>query len=117
MSQTESHFGKLVKIESPFDVETVCKSLMEDRGDCLDSYHKDHKEFVEEQYEDILINHNVYNIIDTELDEEDTYRSWHNPDGSIGYAVSFYNGGCGFHEALTDAIKGLKQKEQNERIF
>lgn len=32
-----------------------------------------------------------------------------NPDGTLSYIVKFYNGGCGFNEALEAAYERIKK--------
>jgi len=106
MSQTESHFGKIIKIDG--DAENLCQEVINDRNDQIDQheYNQSAIDYVEENYEDYAVfNNTLYRVEDTELVESDIYKSWLNHDGSIGYAVSFYNGGCGFLEALEDAVK------------
>ena len=69
--------------------------------------------FINEHFNDIDdyfgINGKVYRIEDTRFDEEDDLLVMgENPDGSLEYLVRFYNGGCGFGEALEDSYNKLK---------
>lgn len=41
-------------------------------------------------------------------DDSDIFESTKNEDGTIDFQVKYYNGGCGFGEALEDALKLIK---------
>ena len=52
------------------------------------------------------INGKIYKIEDICFgDNNDLFEMKENPDGSLEYLVRFYNGGCGFREALGYASK------------
>ena len=51
----------------------------------------------------------IYNIQDKELDD-DICEAHKNEDGTIDYAVQFYNGGTCLSEMLENALKKLKRK-------
>jgi len=57
------------------------------------------------------INGKIYKIEDIRFDDDDLFEIKENPDGSLEYLVRFYNGGCGFEEALDYASKKIKEKE------
>ncbi len=41
-------------------------------------------------------------------DNSDIFESTKNKDGTINFQVRYYNGGCGFGEALEEALKSIK---------
>jgi translation initiation factor 2 beta subunit (eIF-2beta)/eIF-5 len=52
----------------------------------------------------VCINDKVYEVHDESFDyDNDLYIMEEKPDGSLEYLVRFYNGGCGFGEALEEA--------------
>jgi hypothetical protein len=54
------------------------------------------------------INGKIYKIQDKIFDDsDDIFEMQENPDGTLEYMVKFYNGGCGFEEALKIASKKL----------
>ena len=62
-----------------------------------------------------VINGEVYEVVDRiEPEGADMYHSTKLSDGSISFAVSYYNGGCSFSEAIHYALKCMESKEKNQ---
>ena len=40
--------------------------------------------------------------------DEDIFNAHDNGDGTIGYEVMYYNGGCSFNEAIEYALEDMK---------
>jgi len=51
----------------------------------------------------------VYEIIDNQFDDEDLYEMSKKNDNTYEYLVRFYNGGCGFEEALETAFSKINK--------
>lgn len=114
MSKTVYFAGTLTKIANPEK-----KSLQErvyslfteqDKQDILEKKW-DWQEVFLDRYGDeyVIIGDDIYKI-DIESDEsppKDFFRVQRKPDGSIHFEVQYYNGGCGFHEALENAMEAL----------
>jgi len=103
MSETEHFKGKLKPTGK--DITTYV------RGHKIPEYYEDEKEYFDEH----LCNHavnidgQVYEIERTEYKDNDgIFESSINKDGSIDFQVKYYNGGCGFSEALGCAIKNKR---------
>ena len=50
----------------------------------------------------------IYHVIsDKEISGGDIFNAERNLDGTISYVLSYYNGGCGFEEAIETALERL----------
>jgi len=127
MSETETHIGKVKKIE----VENVDSFLRdkirvmdEEYADKSDSeidaiaatYDAGYIEWYSSEYEFMLgskvviANDDIYEVVENrELEYEDISMATTNADGTISYVIQYYNGGCGFSEALESALKKLDE--------
>lgn len=114
MSETVHYKGKIKLLEKlPNEtLEEQCKRIsleygIEDAFECYDSWEE---AFYQELYDDYIIARgNVYKLLEcNELDSEDVFNAYENPDGTIGYDVVYYNGGCGLSEAIEEALVNMK---------
>ncbi len=102
MSETEHYKGKLKPTGK--DIATYIK------GHQIPDYYVNGKDYFNDHLSGhaVQINGQVYEIERTEYeDNDDIFESSLNEDGSIDFQVKYYNGGCGFSEALDYAIKKL----------
>lgn len=119
MSEQETHFGKVKEVDLyGADVEQWCKCYCIEHGtnkldyDSWTEQYKDNFEF-DEKFK--VIGSKVYEVIsDVEEDDAYIYRASRNSDGTINYILSFYNGGCGFEEALEDAINNMDNEQTGD---
>lgn len=100
MSEYEGHRGKL----TPTTLDPL--ELLD-----IEGYTFDDDESVEYNFNDcfyrgkyIMIDNKVYQIDDNEYDDTERMDATLQEDGTITYDVYFYNGGCGFTEALEEVI-------------
>lgn len=92
MSETVHYKGKLIP---------TGKTLAEFDSDADDIY--DHYEKAVE------INEQIYLVEKADIDvDANIFESSENDDGSIDFEVKYYNGGCGFNEAIDYALKNIK---------
>ena len=101
MSETNHYKGKLTPTGKDLFAYV-------DGMDIPHYYHGDKVEFFEEELESqaVIINGEVYEIERNEYEDgDDIFESSKNKDGSIDFQVKYYNGGCGFQEALSYALK------------
>jgi hypothetical protein len=115
MSQTETIRGKLKHITRPDgqNLNVACRNLFAEQGDGkLEDYYEDFVEKAREQLEGYVIcNDELYEIVDyNDLSADDVFEASKNEDGTIDFLVQYYNGGCGFSEALEYALKNMKEK-------
>jgi hypothetical protein len=59
-----------------------------------------------------VFNNSIYGIeYDEHEDNEDIFDASKNEDGIIDFTLKYYNGGCGFNEALEYAISDLEKEK------
>jgi len=112
MSQQETRIGKIKlidKLENE-NLEDQCKRILGIKQ--LDNYYDSYKEAINDcdgRY--IVHNNNVYEVIeDRECCGDDIFEAKENSDGTISYVLSYYNGGCGFTEAIEESLDRLKRQ-------
>ena len=111
MSDYETRIGSLRKTELSVD-EVVYNWLKENEKPKYYTLPKDNLElFRDELYcKYIVLNDIVFEIIgdkNLEDDDDDVFELTKNNDGTYSYLLRYYNGGCGFDEALETAYKNM----------
>lgn len=104
MSENVYYVGKIKKIEG--SVEEICKKIHKE--DLPTEYYDSWEELIAEEYYNdfVIINDSVYKILE-KTDKDlygDIFKSRETEDGIIEFEVLYYNGGCGFEEALEKAL-------------
>lgn len=58
----------------------------------------------------VLLEDEIYEVLERDYHdlEDDIFEAHENSDGTIEYNVLYYNGGCGFSEALEYALSNMK---------
>lgn len=112
MSHTETHFGKLRKIETELSIEEWCKEYCNSNGISeISSTYNDSwiDEFFDRFYNKFIIsNDNIYEIFDhIEADDDDVDYLHENPDGTYTFVMQFYNGGTCLSECLEEGLNRL----------
>lgn len=121
MSEVVHFRGKIeeVKAHDNESMEDVAKRLLAENNIEMKDYYDSAIECLEsESYsatkgyygEYILINERLYKVVECQdIDpDEDIIRAEKNPDGTINFEVKYYNGGCGFSEAVEEAVNKIK---------
>lgn len=117
MSETVHYRGILRKLErlKGESLEEQCKRLMNNKD--LPSYYDTYQDYLaEDRYQDMTIqNGNVYRVEKEEINPyEDIFTSDIQENGDIKFEVRYYNGGCGFDEAIMKAIELTNHKLRNK---
>ena len=112
MSETVHYKGTLLKVErlEGETLEEQCKRLL--GGKPLPSFCDTYEEFLlDEYYKTMTIqNGTVYEVAKIEVDvDSDIYHANLRADGKIDFEVRYYNGSCGFDEAISEAVKSLEK--------
>lgn len=115
MSETVHYKGTLTKVER-FENETLeehCKRLLEINE--LPEYYETYEEvFNDRLYKRYIIyDNNIYSVYKKEIGSENMFNANINQNGEIEFEVMYYNGGCGFTDAINYAMENIKQKENN----
>ena len=109
MSYTESHVGKIKKVDlEGLTIEEWAKEVATAYGMEFKDYYDSYKELVlDELYcRYIVVEEDVYEIIeDHEFDEREISVLTPEGDGIFSFTMQFYNGGTCLTEMLEDAIK------------
>lgn len=113
MSETEHHKGKLTELK-PVGNETLqdfAKRLLIDNRIKVKEGEDYLERLTDELYKDyILVFNKLYLVEDKKLDADgDIMNASTNADGTIDFEVRYYNGGCGFSEAIGYAIKNMNK--------
>lgn len=110
MSETVHYKGVLKQVErlDGESLEEQCKRLLGNNE--LPSYFDSYADWLVDNYYKTMTIQNgvVYEVEKVEVDlDSDIFIANQKKDGSIEFEVRYYNGGCGFDEALEEAIKGM----------
>jgi len=107
MSETVHYRGRLVPINmGDKTVEEVARKLV--GGGRVKPHFDDYAEQLIYDHDNYtVLNGAIYEIVEKEWVDvyEDIFRSTKNGNGTIDFEIKYYNGGCGFEEALEEAIK------------
>jgi hypothetical protein len=111
MSEVVHYRGTLTKFEKLENetLEEQCRWIAENREmpDYFDSY----IEFFEDEYykEFVIVHGDIYCVSKQRIDvDEDIFSSKRVNNSVIEFEVKYYNGGCGFNEAIDEALKNIK---------
>lgn len=120
MSETVQYRGILKKVPIEHDLETTCKELLKKEG-CEWNETKD-KKWCESPYEKVMYELSEKYVI---LNKSEIFEVVKNEDlgyddlfeiKKVGdeyhYLVKFYNGGCGFGEAIEYALEKYHEKTE-----
>lgn len=118
MSETVHYRGVLKKVERHEEetLEEQCKRLLENKE--LPSYLDSYEEYlVDENYQQITIQNGIiYRVEKEEVNPDgDIFKASINDKGEIEFEVRYYNGGCGFDEAIEEAVKESNENNLHKR--
>lgn len=111
MSETEYRAGKLIPVEIEKDIEVTAKKLLDDAGIVKADYYDSFEEcLTDELYgKYIVVDGKIFVVEEKEVNPyEDIFNVEPNGDGSFNFTLKYYNGGCGFGEAIENGFKKLK---------
>ncbi len=122
MSETVHYTGKLTPVQLDNMNQSYldkAKQILDERGIIMSGYHLKWGDAVtclcDELYDEyIAIGGQLYSFTRKEHDpEEKIMNASMNEDGTIDYEVRYYNGGCGFREAIDLAMKNIINPNNN----
>ena len=114
MSSTEFHTGKLKEIDmGPYENENLAEQakFLINKGFINCDFDEECDYF--ECSNIARIGNTFYEIIDhysASDEDQDIGQANKNEDGTISFMLQFYNGGCGFDEALEDTLQTINKK-------
>lgn len=114
MSEKETHIGMLEKIpiENGMTVEEKAEEICKNRFGIteLETYYDDWIERLQDLNDEefVICSDCIYHVIShKEISDVEIFNAERNLDGTISYVVTYYNGGCGFVEAIETALERL----------
>ena len=115
MSEIEHWKGTLIPVPIIVDVENTAKLILEKLGMGKASYNDTYLEELRDSLykEYVFVNGMLYKIEGSKQDPyADIYIVQEKGDGEFDFELKFYNGGCGFDEAIELAFKKLEKDKQ-----
>lgn len=119
MSQNESHFGKLRKVELPenYNLNDWCREKCYTKGKTeISSYNKSWEEQFKDDFREeyFIVSGEVWEVFD-HFEGEDDYADimLQNEDGTITFFMEFYNGGTCLSEMIEDGFERLAKQQDN----
>ncbi len=116
MSQTETHFGKLRKVEfKPYQtLEQWCEAKCRELGKTeLSSYTDTWYEQLKDDYSETFFftNNDIWEAFEHhEVDDDDyIYHLQPNEDGTLTFIMQFYNGGTCLTECIEESLQKLNK--------
>jgi len=116
MSDYETRTGTLRKTELSVN-EVVDDWLKYNEKPSYYTLPEDNLELLKSELSEkyIAVDDIVLEIInDKNLGDDDIYELTKNKDGTYSYVLRYYNGGCGFDEALETACENIKEEVKKE---
>lgn len=117
MSEQETRRGKIRKVENiegEIKYDKKILQLLEDVKYGLEDGYTPEEALVEYQYDRLtkeywmMLNNVLYEVLeDVQLDDGYFCEMVENPDGTINYFASYYNGGACLDEVLADGMKNM----------
>jgi hypothetical protein len=109
----EHHHGILRKVSRLKNetLEEQCKQLL--NVDEFDDYYESYQEMFESEFykKYVIYNDMIYKVEAKQTDPYgDIFVANKNSDGTINFEVQYYNGGCGFSEAIDIALNNMSRK-------
>lgn len=117
MSEYESHKGKLKKVDfEDISLAKKCKSILELEEVKVPEYYNLEKEEdcieciqdnLDEEY--VIYNNDIFKVVEKSYvdPDNDIFEAEQNENGEIEFFVKYYNGGCGFSEAIETALSKI----------
>ncbi len=108
MSETVHYRGELTPLNVS-DIEIWAEKILKDNNVKPEDYYDSFEEQLVEELEDyIVLSGQAYKIKKEQIDvNDDIIEAAKLPGGNISFELRYYNGGCGFGEALEEAVSGI----------
>tara|TARA_R110000851_G_scaffold265067_1_gene417621 strand:+ start:398 stop:739 length:342 start_codon:yes stop_codon:yes gene_type:complete len=113
MSDYENHVGKLVPLNKSVEQFIEDRDIQNDiweYNEGVDGYFNEYFDGYKDNEHLVIVKGDVYKVEDKQFDPYDVLEASTCVDGVINYRVTFYNGGCGFEEALEEAINNMENE-------
>jgi len=115
MSYTETHIGKLQKVDlagktiEEWAKEECIKQDIKELSSYNDTWIEELRDRDYRKY--FLVDGEIWEAIEhQELEDDDIYQLTPNSDGTISFTMRFYNGGTCLSECIEEGLEQLKKK-------
>ncbi len=113
MSETVHYKGILTEVLSVDgeDVQEVAKRILDHHNIEVESYYDDCLDCLLDNFYQgyVVIDYKIYEVEKKDIDPEyDIFNSKLHSDGTIEFEVKYYDGGCGFSEAIERAVDKIE---------
>jgi hypothetical protein len=105
MSDYQHHKGTLIPIKENISPEAFAEKIY----DVIPDYYENKLEMLKDNEAYYISGDLVYVVHDSIHDETDWFLAKMDENGIIEYDVNYYDGGCGFSEALDTAVMSCSQ--------
>jgi hypothetical protein len=118
MSETVHYKGILTRV-LPNEGETIqdiAKRILDHHNIEFDDCYDDYLECLQDNYYQgyVVLDDKIYEVEKKELDPDSSlFKAVLYSDGTIEFEVKYYNGGCGFGEAIDHAYDNIRIKNEN----
>lgn len=110
MSEVVHYKGTLTKIDkfTNESLEEQCKRLLNthELPDYYDTYREMFEDTFYNQY--VICNDEIYSVYRKDVYSDDMFNAKIISNNEIEFEVMYYNGGCGFTEAIEIALKNIQ---------
>ena len=120
MSDCEYRTGRIIKENlEESEKEEFARQIFDKAGIRELRWTDSFLEMLRDEGEDhgyVVINGDIYRLLANASKDYDTdiFDASENPDGTIDFTLRYYNGGCGFNEALETALDKMNKGNANE---
>ena len=100
-------------LEDNHDLGCMLTFIDENSEDDFQCYYEDYVEYLRTEIDTHFVyKDELYEITEEEdLSDDDIFEANKNPDGTINFIVQYYNGSCGFHEAIQRSLDKLNEEK------
>lgn len=111
MSEIKHYKGTLTKVEKLENetLEEQCKRILNYKD--LESYYDSYQEMLIDENDEQYIIHKdtLYKVEERKEIYNDIFNAEKIDDNKISFEVKYYNGGCGFSEAMDEALNKINK--------
>jgi len=112
MSDTEHWKGTLTPIGMTGDVNNTAKLILEGQGIEIDTTYDNHEEQLHDIYykDYVTLDGKLYHVEKKKQDLYSDIMDLTKTKMGFAFEVKYYNGGCGFHEAVEESFERFQKK-------
>lgn len=115
MSETVHYKGILTEVlpNEGEDIQDIAKRILDHHNEEVEDYYKDALECLMDRFYQgyVVIDDKIYEVLKKDIDpDKDLFNAFMHSDGTIEFEVKYYDGGCGFDEAIDHAVDNIEEE-------